>query len=70
METHTAGSASGLRKRRDGNIGTAPQADRTARARIVPGPCYRRQPPRSSPPTFGTLILGTFKFRDDIRVVV
>ena len=32
METHTAGSASGLRKRSDGNIGTAPQADSTTRS--------------------------------------
>src|SRR6185295_8894431 len=31
-ETHTAGSASGLRKRSDGNIGTAPQADSTTRS--------------------------------------
>lgn len=29
METRRAGSASGLGKRTDGNIGTAPQADST-----------------------------------------
>ena len=29
METRTAGSESGLGKRTDGNIGTAPQADST-----------------------------------------
>ena len=69
METHTAGSASGLRKRSDGNIGTAPQADRTARARS-PTPVLPTAATTSTATHVRDVDIWRVEVRDDVRDVV